>query len=172
MLKKFQSLAKSLFVKHPIPLHETAFAKVTPDELIAAVVIKSIAENFDAWKFTVESRSGINTVKCALENEKFTIKFKYSKYCGSYYPEYTINGVPIAEKQIEEIHKAWLKIKTERDRLERIAAQKKKEMEDNERKWNLYEDIMGLKRNEFGALVPKVSVEETIAPEHSVKETV
>jgi hypothetical protein len=45
-------------------------------------------------------------------------------------------------------------------------------MERNEKKWNLAEDLLGMKRNEFGALVPKVSVEETIAPEHSVKETV
>jgi len=45
-------------------------------------------------------------------------------------------------------------------KAEEAAAQAQKDMEENERKWNLAERLLGMKRNEHGALVPAVTLEE------------
>ncbi len=43
--------------------------------------------------------------------------------------------------------------------VKRVAAEAKAKMEADERKWNLAESLLNMKRNEFGALVPIIKVE-------------
>lgn len=52
-------------------------------------------------------------------------------------------------------------IKKAIDRTKAVAEKAKKAMEENEKKWGLAETILGMKRNESGALVPAVNPDES-----------
>ena len=65
-----------------------------------------------------------------------------------------VNDVPMSSKNITKIYKAWKELSDKAAEAERVAKLAAKKMEDNERAWNLAEELLGMKRNELGALVP------------------
>lgn len=131
----------------------------TPDELIAAKVVREIAKDFEAVSFTE------TTEKYNRYNREVTIKvkdivFTYTKEKNCYgetraCSNYRVNGVSISPEAATLIYTNYFKVKKEQDELQRLAAEAKRKMEENEQKWNLAEQLLGMKRLPNGALVPK-----------------
>jgi hypothetical protein len=71
---------------------------------------------------------------------------------------FNVNSVPLDPELGKQIVAAYVKIKLQREEAERVAAKALKEQQENEAKWNLAENLLGMKRNEFGALVPEKEV--------------
>lgn len=70
-----------------------------------------------------------------------------------------INDVPISNKEGNIIINSHTEVQKARDKAKAAAEKALREMQENEQKWNLVERLAGLKRNEFGALVPIETVE-------------
>ena len=143
----------------------------TPDGLIAAHCIQSIAKNFDDW----ELRIGYSEVEqylpadpnyklgqdAVLINPKKdliilfrdlydAIQWRYQKCDG-----FLCQGVPLDTDEGGKILAAFCEIRERRKKLEAEARAAKQRMEENEKKWNLAESLLGMKRLPGGALVPK-----------------
>jgi hypothetical protein len=188
MLKKFQALAKSLFSsENHTPIERWALHnanRASADDLIAAAIVESLAKNYDQWRFRMPADDGFTrrdvyqyggTVgpenRClVLENKTKNVTFswkvreeyRYDSPNKYHWETPTVNGVEIEERMANWILKEAIKARKVYRKAKEAADRAKKNMEDNEKKWNLAEDLLGMKRNEFGALVPKVSVEETV----------
>lgn len=162
--------------------------KTMPDEIITAAVIQSLAADFPDWKLTnqkdgvyvgkdhTSSFSGkeywiheIPTYGPRLSNANKDIKVDFFMQSlgktGSYYryglKSCKVNGILISEKCMRMIHDAYIKLKSEHDAVKQKAAQALAEQQRNEAAWDLAERLLGMKRNEFGALVPVVSAEHS-----------
>lgn len=152
------------FAKSPLAV------AATPDGLIAAHCIESIAKNFDDWALT----HGNDLTPRACFTSKYLYRLKNEKtdvdicwtHSKTYYPDYPfddseewtdflVNGVPIVHCEGQKIRRAYIRVKDAREKLEAEAAAAKKRMEENEKKWNLAERLLGMKRLPSGALVPK-----------------
>lgn len=175
MWKWIQSLFKPLdaeqyYGRHPL-------AKTTPDELLAGYIIDSFsrnsAENFDDWQIAskdtynysawmkIHSKKFDNwaiSVNRAFYNKKLKITMLYNRIDDKRRTNFYINDVPISDKEGNYIINCHTKVKEKVDDLRKAAAEAKKVMEENESRWNLVEDILGLERNGLGALVPKQKV--------------
>jgi hypothetical protein len=191
MLKKFQSLAKSLFSSpNYTPVERWALRncnRATPDGLIASAIVESFAKDFKDWDGDISNVSTkIGKVCCSegdprvsaasakLTNHKKKIVISAGWVRGKsrdndgLNPWYfhsdglTVNGESLEEQAADYIVSNWRTIKQRVEAANAAAEKAKRDMERNEKKWNLAEDLLGMKRNEFGALVPKVSVEETV----------
>lgn len=152
----------------PDPTQHPYAKATTPDDIIVAVCIESIAKNFDDWKFhnkgaewnTKSFRPNPYTCNCVLKNEKKGLLVQFRGYASPWavyeehtYDEYHINGLPVTTTRGQKIYEAFEKVKAAREKLAAAAAKAKREMEENEKKWNLAEKLLGLERNENGALV-------------------
>jgi hypothetical protein len=69
-------------------------------------------------------------------------------------PSAQINGVEVDASCAKWIKDSWNEISEQIKETKRVAAAAKKNMEDNETKWNLAEKLLEMKRTESGALVP------------------
>jgi hypothetical protein len=149
----------------------------TPDELIAAAVIKNMAEHQDEWfdsklaTLTMESanpsrysrntptifRNGSPSVKFTFSYKKKIRNVSYSFH--DWEPDPTlspkINGIDIGPVEAKYIYDQYMKLKQQREATTTAAAKAKADMERNEAAWNLVEDLLNMDRNEFGALVPR-----------------
>lgn len=156
--------------------------KMTPDELISAGVIRGFAKDFDSWKLNhywtnsnglkpVAYRSSDREAKTSIahKEKKCKVVFFWEKkeegdyYSRSYSYELTgvhVNDVELDMKQGKLIFDSWEKIKEHHEAIKAAAAEAKRQMELNEKKWNIAEDLLDMKRLPSGALVPKVKVED------------
>lgn len=64
---------------------------------------------------------------------------------------------------IKIVHKSFMRLKAVHDAANETARKAKADMEANEAKWNLVEQLLHMKRNEYGALVPIRTVDENIS---------
>jgi hypothetical protein len=89
------------------------------------------------------------------------IKNKDGDGCSPWYEKYffEVNNVRLDDKANLELFSKIKSLMTQKKEAEIAAARALVQLEENERKWNLAETLLGMKRNEFGALVPK---EETL----------
>lgn len=71
-----------------------------------------------------------------------------------FYGDLFVNDMKMDRRSEDIIVFAYHKIKTQVIAAEKAAQEAKAAMERNEQAWNLAEKILGMKRNEFGALVP------------------
>jgi hypothetical protein len=87
---------------------------------------------------------------------EYTVKTsRYDRLVGVTWGQVTVNGVAINPPILGlKIFLEYKKLKAALIKAEKVAADAKKAMEANEAKWNLAESILGMKRNEHGALVP------------------
>lgn len=171
-LRMFSPIPISIIPLDPI---NNPYAKaMTPDELIAAAIIKSFAEDFDDWrKFgslsTEATKWGSVSVEGQLLKGHTRINFRLSRQQkGSYdnrkywyeLVECIINDIPLELNAGKKLFEAWIKISAEVHRAKAIAEKAKADMQANEAKWNLAEKLLGMKRDENGALVPVTRAEE------------
>ena len=122
----------------------------------------------DAWegKYTLLLPNHRSTVNRALVNEKKKWRLVYCRQLDCYgdYVLHTIfyvNNVLIPDEVGRKILKSFTTLKEKYEKAAQEAAAAKKRMEEEEKKWNLAEDMLGMKRNEFGALVPKYQITES-----------
>lgn len=113
----------------------------------------------------------LRNVKLTIENKK--AKLTLTRSFGSSYTdssnqyqrkmldELFVNGILLNKAMTIYVVNAYSKMAKAHEKAKEVAAAAKAEMEANERKWNLVEKLVGLKRNEHGALVP-VHTEESI----------
>lgn len=145
--------------------------KCSADDIIAAAVVQSFAKHFEDWKSSgrwINSWTYDDYRTCPrLVNEKAGIEVRQDVgedrqgYDASYFDKgLYVNGVKVSKKQASFIRFNWIKMATQVEATKKAAADAKAEMERNETAWNLAEKLLGMKRNEFGALVPAKTVEE------------
>lgn len=171
----------SLFRRKPLDPINNPFAKATtPDDIIVAAIVQSIARDFDDWEYSPAPLSRNSswkekwTEKCSSVNfyianrvlhhkeKDLTISYKSNNelYEDREYFDYVyVNNISVPTAIGRQIGETYKKIKKERDELKRKADAALAEMKRNEQAWNLAENLLGMKRNEFGALVPVQTAE-------------
>jgi hypothetical protein len=160
----------------------------SPDDLIAAAIVESFAKDFDKWQLQDIWRGVIvpydSSLKYAPARERATLlqihpqsdqtvitvslslkrtakdrdnrgPWLYSIARGPC----SVNGVELNNKASACIASAYCSIKLQIAAAEAAALEAQAAMRINEKKWNLAESLLGMKRNEHGALVPVVSLE-------------
>jgi hypothetical protein len=165
MSKSFFDSIQKIFRPQPMTIERWAdrcSRITTPDEILAAGFIESFSriEEYKDWRLI---HSGGNR----LTNSKKNIELSYYRnhnYDSNYntyytYSNFKINDVPIDDNLGERIIKSFEKVKAQHDAVKAKAKKAKAEMERNEKAWNLVESMLGMKRNEHGALVPVKTAE-------------
>jgi len=150
--------------------------KASADGIIAAVIVESLAKEWDDWvaKDLVDhDNCGSHTYgeyAPQLSNAKknINIKFGVDKWTTGRYNEdrhcrwtsagTTVNGIELELKAARFIAAGYEKLAKQQQALQEQAARSKAAMELNEKKWNLAEQLLGYKRVN-GALVPAQAVE-------------
>lgn len=167
--------------KGPLKVEDwaTKCAKITtPDELVAAAIIQSFAKDFHKWKITgkfsttwdgYSSYNQDGEAKPILTNDekKLTVAFHLTQHRSRQFSmnlweerdqqlkSCRVNDVSIGIREARQILNAWYKITANIKAAKEAAARAKREMEENEKKWNLAEQLLGMRRTHTGALVPK-----------------
>lgn len=151
----------------------------SPEELVAAHIIQSIAKDFDDWKLiekdtqgwptTSDFHSKWNTVDSyhygisrMLQNRHKRKNVKavtiFFRRLNNDHCDFNINNTPFDDQTGQRIVAAFDEIKQKRDKAERIARRVLEEQKALDARWNLAESLLGMKRNEHGALVPEKAV--------------
>lgn len=65
-----------------------------------------------------------------------------------------VNDIEVSDSLATTVWASWARVERAHKRTEEAAARAKADMERNEKAWNLAERLLGMRRNEFGALVP------------------
>lgn len=156
----------------------------TPDGIIEAACINSIARDFDAWTRTcvrdgykehskmltktgremmhhMDSRYIYSTYMLKNEEKNIVITWEGNSYSDKY-KDYKVNGVQFPDKNGYAIVSAYENLRMERVRAKAKADAALAEMKRLEGAWDLAENLLGLKRNEFGALVPKEEITDCV----------
>lgn len=133
----------------------------TPDRLVIEALILSVNKDYDTWKWRIEENSGeyndYYTRYCLSHADK-NIKIQYKiHYDEDTFQNLTVNSISV--DGAEDVIAAYERINNQRRIAQQTADRALEKMKVNEKKWNLAERLLGMKRNEFGALVPAVSVE-------------
>lgn len=154
----------------------------SPEQLVEAHIINAIAKDFDDWELVVKTdRSWSNwpeAVKSVKEkhpnidigwcnkllrnrrkhrNVK-TVNILWKDNHGTLSSFY-VNGIEFNEVLGSNIVVAFETIKKQRQEAAAVTAKALREQQANEAKWNLAEELLGMVRNEHGALVPAKTVE-------------
>jgi predicted transcriptional regulator len=156
--------------KVPDPVNNPVAKLTTPDRLIAAAVIESLGTDFNKWKtenleqgWTKRTEYG-PTRKLYNVGKSLRVEWKNKRKqhgSSSYYFDFkldadkaTVNGVEIDAQSSRMIIDAYDRIYAVEKRASEVARKARMAMQANEDKWQLAEKLLGMKRNEFGALVP------------------
>lgn len=160
------------------PAINNPYAKAcSPDDLIVAHILESFAKDITEWKITLLAGSydqlsgyqygavldGPNGLALFLEvNPTQGISKRLNEENGIQSAVVRLDGerVELSGLMGHNIWKAYSKIRKNFDAVQATAAKALADMQAAEKKWNLAERLLGMKRNEFGALVPVVQVEE------------
>lgn len=175
--------------------------RCSPDEIIAAAIIESLAKDFEDWtvtgalgadEFRVEPQRVCATQQEAekksklrhgrtyyswhshknyliIKNQKKDITFTHGwrrlaedgddVAPWHYICDTEVNGVQFDTACAEKVAREYRRLAARVQAAKEVAAKAKRNMERNEAAWNLAESLLGMKRNEFGALVPIKTVE-------------
>jgi hypothetical protein len=143
-----------------------------PDEIIAAAIVQSIAKDFGDWEFYAHSCYGSKPTdwdapKYAIVDRRLVNKTKglalyylrdYSN--GKYFRKnFYINGTQIADYCGDAIMNRYDEVEKRVTAVKQAEAKALADMKRNEDAWNLAESLLGMKRNEYGALVPVQTAE-------------
>jgi hypothetical protein len=161
----------------------------TPDQMIEAAIIQSIAAEFPKWssqgvevvsptemiwendvRVNVNSRPYklklLNTSKNITCEVELGWDYKHrSPAVGKpkiwgWQPtlkKFVVNDIPISDQSAEKILTSYIKVRDHLKKVEAEAAAALERQKLEEEKWNLAENLLGLCRDEKGALVPKVT---------------
>jgi hypothetical protein len=151
--------------------------KATPDDLIAGAVVASFAKDYKHWEFKGEfhQRHSSSCVKSTSLSRKMvskkdiTIVFLFKKTC--IYDDYStvykykvigceVNGIRVTNAAFKYIYDNWQGITVKVRAAEAAAAEAKKRMEENEKKWDMAEGLLGMKRDGLGRLMPIKTADE------------
>lgn len=145
--------------------------KATPDGIIAAAIIESIAKHFDDWAYRavdyyahdknwVDDCKKFGISEC-LVNKRLVNEIKdLSVHWHSNGTFYYVNGTPLNWDEGRLIVQQFTKLQEKHNAVKAAAAKAIADQKRNEAAWNLAEKLLGMKRNEHGALVPIKTVEE------------
>jgi hypothetical protein len=150
--------------------------KATPDDLIAGAIVSSFAKDFKCWKFEGEfhqrhnsgghNKTTLTFRKVTKKNVDIVFVFKQTTSNDGYSTVYKykvigceVNGVRMTEAAFRYIYTNYQNIVVQVRRAEQVAAEAKAAMEANEKKWDLAEGLLGMKRDGFGRLMPVTTVE-------------
>lgn len=169
------------FTNTPMSIEDWSQANAdltTPDEIIAAAIAKSFASHWEDWShldcFTGDVKQaykikGRYDEEVSIRNNKAGVVVMrkivgkrlndYGGWGGKCYGDLFVNDIKMDRRSEDIIVFAYHKIKTQVIAAEKAAQEAKAAMERNERAWNLAEKLLGMKRNEFGALVPVQTAE-------------
>lgn len=170
------------FKSHPLPTVEQWANqhkdKASADQIIASAIIQSFAKDFKHWQFVGEfaqRHSSRDKFKSASLSRKIPTKkhividflFEETDAGDTYSTIYKykvigceVNGIQIDDSAFKAIITAWHNIAVQVRATEAAAEAAKKSQEVLDKKWNLAEDLIGMKRNRNGLLVPKKQAEE------------
>lgn len=146
--------------------------RCSPDDIITAAIIQSIAKNPDDWQFSGALHYplyyvGRQSHNASLTNKKKKIvitfifegydykdkgmSYAQTKYraCGC-----SVNGVEQSKPHFKSILSSWETLTSKLKAAQETADKAKRAMDRNEQAWNIAESLLGMKRNEHGALVP------------------
>jgi hypothetical protein len=160
--------------------------KCSADEIIAAAVIQSMAKDISAYSLSdfsircADRKKDLNKPSAELKGPKVVVIFERSGWIRGksrdndgirpwkYHPDgrivkVVVDGVSIRPSIGAEILSRYRRLSKVLTASQQVAAKAKADMERNEKAWNLAEKLLGMKRNEHGALVPVKTVED----EHS-----
>ncbi len=175
------SLRKALgLLPKPFDPIDNPYAKATtPDRLISAHFIESFVKDFDNWRAGKDVKEDKKVLidrhqhefEVFLKNRKTGLRIEWEmkrEYDVKSYHHFgvikhsktKVKGIPLDPQESERIFLSWIKIKKQHDETKRVAAAALAKMKEEDAKWNLAESLLGLKRNEFGALVPINPVQE------------
>lgn len=168
----------------------------TPDALIVAKIVRSMAENFLDWtaeisgepfplkhevenyndknpshryketstcnfKMSIVRINGTFTTKIIVEGMFQKLKFVIYNPTGDDKPrncyslcDAKVNGVSIHSEAGMEIYHSYIRLRNEYVAAEKTAAEELMKTETEQKKWDLVEKLLGMKRTELGALVP------------------
>lgn len=150
--------------------------RATPDGIVAAAIVQSFAKDFKDWRHEgseleaawLKSWPMDNKPYARLVNQKKGIAVnvtflqkkvkdrKFTTLRQEYYVPNTVivDGVEISYEESQVIISRFLRIQQQVKQAQQAAATAQANMERNEAAWNLAERLLGMKRNEHGALVP------------------
>lgn len=160
----FFSLVKAKLPKD-ITVHPYATA-TSPDQIIAEAMKVSMAKDITAWyKGPNRSRyKGVSdyhpTYHYELGNKDRSLVLTWTDYSyeSTRLSSFQVNDIDFDPGVALALIASYDTLKAAYDRAEATARKAKLAMQANENKWNLAESLLGLERNEFGALVPKETV--------------
>lgn len=167
----------------------------TPDQLIAARIVESIAKNFHDWKVTgspddkkyivnytrvsvhstndnsavVVKAEAERTEQFTLTNRKLKITVKFPRRVSQEHPDYIyhsdggyyflvskqtgeckVNDVLIDPALGTRIVTSYKQVKAALDKAKEVAAEALRKQKEENDKWNLAEQVFGIKRDGFG----------------------
>lgn len=156
----------------------------SPEQIIVAAVIESFAKDFESWTvnpyLTGNARDAYSSgfyedgeysrKFIAIRNDKAGITLKRrvrEKYNDEtpnkyYYEESYINDLELPDRLSQEILRAYRRVLVRVRAAKQAAETARLNMEKNEAAWQLAEKLLGMKRNEQGALVPVKTVEPEV----------
>jgi hypothetical protein len=152
---------------------------ISPDAMIAAGLMQSFASEFDDWsaegQFCKEAaicvrigRQPDSTVILSNKKKRVTIKFRAEwkkgrsrdgDHCNPwYYHNQGVTDVEVNDQHIDfqlgqQMYAAWADLCAKHKAAEEAAAKALAEMKTNEAKWNIAEQILGMKRTKSGRLI-------------------
>jgi hypothetical protein len=157
----------------------------SPEQIIVAAVIESFAKDFESWTvnpYIVGNAHFAYASGCyedhdysrkftAIRNDKAGItlkrrireKYNYESSNKYYYEESYINDLELPDRLSQEILRAYRRVLVRVQAAKQAAETARLNMEKNEAAWQLAEKLLGMKRNEQGALVPVKTVEPEVA---------
>lgn len=162
--REFDNWKLELKPSTPTRDHQITFYSRRPsirsDQEFLEQVKKEQAE-VDAWMKKRVDRCGEGrfSINRALTNGKWTLVWYYVADNVSHNYFY-VNDVAIPKEIGNIIVNSYDRINKQRAELKAAEAKALLTMKQEEKKWNLVEDMLGMVRNEFGALVPKETVSE------------
>lgn len=148
------------------------------DEIIAASIIQSFAKSFEDWSFKAKPQPvGYRCANCTeiekerrefvaqyahgnvrlnrvFVNKSKDIIFAYWLQDNKTRTAFYVNGLSFPTELGQLIVAEFEKLDMAHQKAVAAAAKAKADMERNEKAWNLAERLLGMRRNEFGALVP------------------
>jgi hypothetical protein len=152
--------------------------KASADDLIAGAIVSSFAKHYKSWKFEGEfhqrhDRHGAfkpTSLSLKLPTKKhisIVFLFKKTDAGDTYSTLYKykvigceVNGVQVSQSAFKYIYSGWQGIVVQVKRTEQVAEEARKSMEENEKKWDLAEALLGMKRGPLGQLVPIKTIKD------------
>lgn len=155
---------------------EKAAKITTVDRMLVGAIVECMTKDFEAWDYKSYNKThGWREPEsdAILWNRKLGIKFTFghdskremyaseTSWTANPTVNPKINDIPIKSVDARFIWNSYEKLKASLEAVKAAERQALEDMKNNEKKWNLVEKLLNMKRNEFGALVPIQQIEDS-----------